>query len=68
MKTTKIKMKNNGKCNHDANSVESTLIFLSMTQMVFPMRLYAVCKSCGRSFDFEKIDGKLKEIQDNKEE
>ena len=54
-------------CNHDPNSETTTLSPLKMQTMEYPAPYRAVCKNCGRSFEFVKDEeGKFIKIKSKK--
>ena len=65
IQTAKERLKrflNKPKCDHDATSTNTTLLFLDSNFLAFPPKRYAVCSICAKSFEFT-IDekGELKE-------
>jgi hypothetical protein len=57
------------KCNHDIKSSDTSIVILdSPRTFVYPERFFGICKYCGESFIFEKLeDGKVRTIK-NKED
>jgi hypothetical protein len=54
------------KCNHRIKSPKTSIIILdSPRTFTYPEIVFGVCKCCGKSFTFERLEnGELKKIKD----
>ena len=53
------------KCNHNIKSRKTSIVILdSPRTFTYPEIFFGICKCCGKSFAFEKLDnGELKRIK-----
>lgn len=49
-----IKEDNNNKCNHNPNSLNTTLVLMKRRTMTYPAQLDFYCKCCNGTFRFTK--------------
>lgn len=45
-------------CEHDPNREDNSLVLGSKRNMVYPEEFVFLCKHCGRTFVFNRIEGK----------
>ena len=49
-----VEIKENSKCDHDPNSLNTTLVLMKRRTMTYPAQLYFYCKCCNKTFRFTK--------------
>ena len=49
-----LKEENNNKCNHNPNSLNTTLVLMKRRTMTYPAQLDFYCKCCNKTFRFTK--------------
>ena len=59
-----IKTKEISKCDHDPNSLNTTLVLMKRRTMIYPAQLDFYCKCCNKTFRFTKNErGDLESLE-----